>query len=118
MVTAPDADTLVRFESYGTGDEIWGATQANFVVVRSGQNARETAVFLNDPAAAYLAELLGQQDTEEFRSLAARQVGARWLQRLVDAGQRVDAVTMLSRALLERDAAFLAELKRSGIEQE
>ncbi|MCC6382925.1 MAG: hypothetical protein IT304_10480 [Dehalococcoidia bacterium] len=118
MVTAPDAETTVRFEGYGSGDEIWGATQANFVLVRPGQNARETAVFLNDPAAAHLADLLGEQDTEEFRARAARHVGAGWLERLIQGGRRVDAVIVLSRALLERDPAFVAEVKRPRLWQE
>lgn len=43
--------TDIRFEGFTPGTEIWGVTQANFLVRPSGAHGKETAVQLNDPAA-------------------------------------------------------------------
>jgi hypothetical protein len=101
----------IRFEGIGVGDEIWGGTQANFVVFRPGQHAKETCVILNDPAAAYLAGLLGEENTEEFRQRAARVIGHLWLEREVAAGRHIDSVHMVSRHTLEEAEEFVAALR-------
>ncbi|MCC6388903.1 MAG: hypothetical protein IT302_16140 [Dehalococcoidia bacterium] len=102
----------VSFEGYGEAPEIWGSMQANFLVTQHGHHAQETAVLLNDPAAAYLAEILGQPDNDEFRRQAARHVGQLWLEKLVDEGVHLAPAVTISRGALEADAAFVERVKQ------
>lgn len=57
----------VRFEGMGVGTEIWGATQANFLVLVPPQHAKEAAVLLNDPAAKQLASAQWAPDQSRNR---------------------------------------------------
>lgn len=102
----------VSFEGYGEAPEIWGSMQANFLVTQHGQHAQETAVLLNDPAATYLAEVLGQPDGDEFRREAARHVGRLWLEKLVAEGVHLAPAVTISRGALEADQAFVEQVKR------
>jgi hypothetical protein len=111
MTSAPETEATVTFEGMGTGTELWGGTQANFLVYRPGHHEKEAAVVLNDPAAAYLAGLLGREDDEAFRAEAARRVGLWWLGRLVSQGRHVDSVVVLSRALLEGEPGLARSLR-------
>lgn len=88
----------VRFEGLGVGTEIWGATQANFLVSLPPHHAKEAAVLLNEPAAKQLADALGAEDTDDFRGEAARVVGEIYLEDRLAAGKPVESVTTLSQA--------------------
>ncbi|MGE5597649.1 MAG: hypothetical protein ACM3S1_16620 [Hyphomicrobiales bacterium] len=106
-MTTPTADALIRFEGIGSGsDEIWGGIQANFLVALPGQNARETAVMLNDPGAAHLAEALGRENTPEFQALAAEIAGRLWIERLVARGQHVGGLITISRMLFQANPDY------------
>ena len=106
--------SAIRFESIGVGTELWGGTQANFLIVHTGHHAKEAAVVLNTPAAAYIAEFLGEADTPEFRALAAQHVGRLWLEHLEAAGRPVPSLVFLSKSALEAEPALLEQL-RPGI---
>jgi hypothetical protein len=110
MVPALD-DVTIEFLGLATGGEILGATQADFVVDRPHAHAKEVSVLLNGPAAAFLAEYLGEEDTEEFRRRAAERVGAAWIRRAIERNHHVDSINFLSRARLESDPEFLSSLK-------
>ena len=104
-------EARVEFESIGTATEIWGGTQANFVVHRPGQHGKEVAIVLNAPAARYLAEALGQDDTLAFQESATRRVGQAWLERVVALGGHADSVIFISKAFLEREPGLLDALR-------
>ncbi len=113
MARAKSPEVAIRYEGQGVGTEIWGCTQANFLVAAPGQHAREVAVLLNDAAASYLAAELGATNDEEFRAVAVRHVGEWWLARKVAEGGHLDSVVMLSRAALEASPPLLAALKKA-----
>jgi hypothetical protein len=107
MVALMDARPSVAFEGMGEGTEIWGGTQANFIIERPGHPAKEAAVILNDPGAAHLASLLGYDDTPEFRAAATRHLGQALLERAVATNGRIESLRMLGRADLDRDPALV-----------
>ena len=107
MAAATEPSFAIRFEGYSPGTEIWGATQANFLVSTPGQHSKEAAVLLNDPAAAMLANELGRDDTPEFREAAARAVGYAALTDIVTRGAHFDSALIVSRAYLEEHPAVL-----------
>jgi len=111
MTSAPEIEATVTFEGIGTGTDLWGGTQANFLVFRPGHHEKEAAVVLNGPAAAYLAGMLGREDDAAFRAEAARQIGQRWLESLIAQGHHVDSVAVVSRALLEREPGLARALR-------
>jgi hypothetical protein len=108
MTSATESDLMVRYEGGGTGTELWGSTQANFLVGVARQHAREIGVLVNVAGTAYLAGLAGRDDTPEFRAEVARVVGSLWIRHLVEERRRIDAVIMLSRAVLESEPEFVA----------
>ncbi len=97
MTTSTSASN-VRFEGMGVGTEIWGATQANFLVLMPPHHAKEAAVLLNDPAAKQLAAAVGVEDGDAFRAEAARAVGQLYLEDRLAAGKPIESVTTLSHA--------------------
>ena len=68
-------------------------------------------MLLNRPTAAFLAEVLGQENTPEFQERAAREVGMAWVRHCVEKGHRLDSVTFLSRSSLEAEPGFLESLR-------
>ena len=109
---ATGADILVRYEGIGSGvGELWGATQANFLV-SGGQlpAGKEVAVMLNDPAAAMLAEAAGAENTPEFRAIAAQRVGEAAIRQEYGRTGRVAAIVTVSRMTLESQPALLEAL--------
>lgn len=106
VVTEPAA--LIRFEGYSPGTELWGSTQANFLIQLPGRNAKECAVLLNDPAARLLAGAAGREDTPEFREVAARVVGQAILDDVVARGGPLESIVMASIAYFESNPAVLA----------
>jgi hypothetical protein len=115
MAAPIEAKPTISFEGYTPGTEIWGGTQANFLIQLPGPD-KECAVLLNGPAAAALAEASGNDNTPEFREAAARAFGEALLPGLVASGRQVDSLIVVSRGMLEdhpavRDSA-IAALKR------
>jgi len=113
MAKTKAPEGVIRYEGGGVGTEIWGCTQANFLVIAPGQHAREVAILLNDVAAAYLAAELGANNDEQFRADAVRYVGEWWLQRRLAEGGHLDSVVMLSRAALEASPPPMPALKKA-----
>lgn len=103
MTSVIDPPGLIRFEGFGVGTEIWGSTQANFAVVLPGRHTKETAILLNDPAGALLAETAGRDDTPEFREAAARAAGEALLHELVGNDAHIPSLISVSRALIEAE---------------
>ncbi|MCZ2109960.1 MAG: hypothetical protein LC118_10420 [Dehalococcoidia bacterium] len=111
MTNATTPEATVRYEGPGVSTEIWAMTQANFMVMIPGQHAKEAAIALNDAAAKYLAEQLGQEDTPENRQALARDVGSFILTKQLGAGGRIDSVTTVSVALLGQHPELVDHLK-------
>jgi hypothetical protein len=105
------AEATVVFEDMGIATEIWGGTQANFVVNRPGLHGKEVAVVLNAPAAKFLSEALGRENTPEFQEETARRAGAFLVQKLANSGHHLDSLIFLSRAMLDADPEILAALR-------
>ncbi len=104
-------ESSIRFEGIGVGTEIWGGTQANFALFRPGLHAKEAAIILNAPAAAYLASQSGSQDTPAFQARAAEVVGRLWMARLVAAGKHIDSLIVLSREAIAESPAFAEAMR-------
>lgn len=113
MVAVMEASPSVAFEGMGEGTEIWGGTQANYIVERPGHPAKEAAVILNDPGAAYLASLLGRENTPEFRADATRYLGQALLERMVATRGVIESLRMLGRADLDRDPALVEAVRQA-----
>ncbi|HEY4670184.1 MAG TPA: hypothetical protein VIH05_10455 [Tepidiformaceae bacterium] len=111
MVNTAEPEITVQYEGPGAGTEIWGMTQANFIVGRHGRAAQEVAVMLSNPAAELLAEAIGQECTPEFRIEAARNVGAIWTRQVFAAHGRVDPTVTVSRGTFEEHPELLAQVK-------
>ena len=113
-MTATNEELSVRYEGPGVGGEIWGGTQANFLVVRTGHSATEVAVMLNDNAAAFLAVELGQELTPAFRKDAARVAGRAWIVRRFARIHYLEPSLVISRATFTEDPGLLADLKSAA----
>ena len=116
MPTVIEDSPQVRFEGYSPGTEIWGSTQANFLVQLPGRHAREVAVLLNVPAGAALAAAAGREDNAEFREEAARAVGEAVLEDVVGRGVSFDSIITVSEwflaehpGIFERSKAALSK---------
>ena len=101
----------VRFEGFSAGTEIWGSTQANYLVKLPGRHAKEAAILLNDPTAKALAEALGRENTQEFREEAARLAGGIIFRDVLERGRQVDSIIMASNAYFEQNPELLIALK-------
>lgn len=108
---AAEGEIAIQYEGPGVAQEIWGATQANFVVLRPHHAAKEVAVMLNDKAVQRLAREFGVADTPEFREGAARFAGRAAIQRLWDRRGRLDSAIVVSAATLDEDPTILEELR-------
>ncbi len=113
MTSTLDPAIDVRYEGGGTGTELWGMTQANFVVSLPGRHDKEVAVFLNDAAAHLLAQELDQPDTSEFRQAAAHQAGQFWVEELVRGSRHLDSQIFVSVGLLDEHPEIIAHLKQT-----
>lgn len=100
----------VRFEGFTAGTELWGSTQANYLVKLPGRHAKEAAVLLNDPTAKALAEKLGQENTQEFREEAARVAGGIIFRDLLDHGRPIDSIIMASNNYFEQNPEQLVAI--------
>lgn len=109
MTVSEPAD--VHFAGYTPGTEIWGSTQANFLLHVPGRHAKEAAILLNDPTAKALADALGQENTQEFRERAARLAGQLVFQDILRRGANLDSLIMVSNAFFEERPDLLEQLK-------
>ncbi len=112
MTSVAAAEVTVRYEGGSAQNELWGGTQANFIVVAGDEHQHEVAVLLPEAVATYLAGALGREDSPEFHAAVAREGGQCYLESLMKTGKHVAPFLMLSRAVLEADPALLSELKR------
>lgn len=108
MVAMSEPEVSLYYQGPGYATEIWGTTQANFLIEIPGRNDREVAVDMGDPVATFLSEKTGLENTPEFRADAARLVGGLRLRQLVAQGEVIDAIVTVSVDLLERDPELLA----------
>ncbi len=111
MTAVTEPTENIRFEGYTVGTEIWGATQANFLIAMEGRHAKEAAILLNDPAAKYLAEVLGAEDSEEFRQAAARAVGQAVLREALANGRPFSSITTVSRTYFDEHPGVLEAVR-------
>jgi hypothetical protein len=109
MTVTEPAD--IRFEGFTQGTEIWGSTQANFLVRIPGRHLKEAAILLNDPTARMLADLVGREDSQDFREQAARAAGELVFRDVLDRGANVDSLVMVSNAYFEQRPQILEQLK-------
>ena len=108
----PTDSAVVRFEGFTPGTEIWGSTQANFLIQLPRRNAKEAAILLNDPTAKLLAEALGREDTPEFREEAARVAGQLVFQDdAARGGGTIDSLIMISNVFFEQRPDLLEQVK-------
>jgi hypothetical protein len=110
-MTAVIEPAVVRFEGYTPGTEIWGSTQANFLVQLPGRHAKEAAILLNDPTATMLAAAVGKEDTPEFREEAARIVGQMVFEHEATQVGSIDSLIMISNAFFEQNPAVFERAK-------
>ena len=111
MTTATESE--VRYEGSAPGTEIWGMTQANFLVAVPGRHAKESATALTDAAAASLASELGRENTVEFRQIAAREVGFAYLEQLVTAAAYIPSLITVSVGFLEEHPEAVQRVKEA-----
>ncbi len=111
-MTTTEPEIEVRYEGAGTGSELWGMTQANFLVELPQRHSKEVAVMLNDAAAVYLARELQTNDSAEFRTGAARHAGEYLVMKLASAGHHLDSSLIISLATLQDNGDILDYLKR------
>lgn len=102
----------VYYQGPGLGSEMWGFSQANFLIELPGAN-REVAVLVNDPAARRLAEETGREDGPEFREEAARVAGQVLLPIILANNEPVDPLITVSVAFLNRRPEILEGIKRA-----
>ena len=107
MSAAPDAATI-SFHGLGEGAELWGGTQADFVLDWPGRPAREVAVLLQDAAAEALAQAASAEDGPDFRAAAARALGEAWLEAQVERRGRLDSIVVISAATLAERPELVA----------
>ncbi len=112
MTSVAEPEVTVRYEGGSAQNELWGGTQANFIVAAHGEHQHEVAVLVPEAVATYLAVELGRQDAPEFHAAVAREGGQCYIESLMKAGKHVAPFLMLSRAVLEGDPSLLSELKR------
>tara|TARA_Y100000588_G_C14089946_1_gene853969 strand:- start:159 stop:512 length:354 start_codon:yes stop_codon:yes gene_type:complete len=92
--------TTIQYQGLGECSELWGGTQADFVLDWPGRPAREVAVFLQDAAAGVLAEVNAFEDNSHFRAAAARVLGEAWLEAEVERQGQIDSFIVISAATL------------------
>jgi hypothetical protein len=104
---------IVRYEGSSPGTEIWGYTQANFLVAVPGRHAKESAILLNEPAARYMMAELGLDDSTETRETLARLVGEAWYPRAIERGGDIESIVTVSRAFLVEHPEILATVRKA-----
>ena len=113
-MTAVQPQLMVRYEGGSPGTEIWGMTQANFLVAMPGRHAKESAVNLTDKAALWLANELGVPDSKEFRQDAARQIGTAFFSSVVERGLPLESIVLVAEGFLEDHPELVAGLRATA----
>ena len=113
-MSAASATTTIRYHGPGEGAELWGGTQADFVLDWPGRPAREVAILLQDAAAAALAGAASAEDGPDFRTAAARAVGEAWLQAQAERRGRIDSISVISAATLAERPELMAVARTLG----
>ena len=113
-MSAASATTTIRYHGPGEGAELWGGTQADFVLDWPGRPAREVAILLQDAAAAALAGAASAEDGPDFRTAAARAVGEAWLQAQAERRGRIDSISIISAATLAERPELMAVARTLG----
>jgi len=113
-VSAASSATTISYHGPGAAAELWGGTQADFVLDWPSRPAREVAVLLQDAAAAALAEAAGAENGPDFRNAAARAVGEAWLEAQVERQGRLDSVVVISAATLAERPELVAVARTLG----
>ena len=107
-MSAASATTTIRYHGPGDGAELWGGTQADFVLDWPNRPAREVAVLLQDAAAEALAQAASADNGPDFRAAAARAVGEAWLEAQVERQGRIDSIVVISAATLAERPELVA----------
>ena len=107
-MSAASATTTIRYHGPGDGAELWGGTQADFVLDWPNRPAREVAVLLQDAAAEALAQAASADNGPDFRAAAARAVGEAWLEAQVERQGRIDSMVVISAATLAERPELVA----------
>ncbi len=113
-MSAASATTTIRYHGPGEGAELWGGTQADFVLDWPGRPAREVAILLQDAAAAALAGAASAEDGPDFRAVAARAVGEAWLQAQAERRGRIGSISVISAATLAERPELMAVARTLG----
>ncbi len=98
--TAETAPPTIRYRGPGEGAELWGGTQADFVLDSPNLPAREVAVLLQDAAAEALAQAASTANSPEFREQVAHAVGEAWLRGRIAERARIDSISVIAAATL------------------
>ena len=107
-MSAATETTTINYQGSSDGAELWGGTQADFVLDWPNRPAKEVAVLLQDAAAAALAGAASAEDGPEFRTAAARAVGKAWLEAQVERQGRIDSIVVISAATLAERPELVA----------
>ncbi len=107
-MSAASETTTISYHGPGDGAELWGGTQADFVLDWPNRPAREVAVLLQDAAAEALAQAASTEDGPDFRAEAARAVGEAWLEAQVEREGRIDSIVVISAATLAERPELVA----------
>lgn len=113
MPGVTESGAVVRYEGSSPGTDIWGYTQANFLVALPGRNAREAAILMNEPAGAFLAAQLGLEDSAETRDALARALGEAWFPELFVRGADIESIVTVSRAFLNNHPEMIEAVRRA-----
>ena len=113
-MTAPAAEATIRYEGPGDGAELWGGTQADFVIDWPHRPAKEVAVLLQDGAAAELLREDGSPDLARARAEAARLIGEAWLRAQVARDGHLDSIVVISAATLRERPELVDSVRTAG----
>jgi hypothetical protein len=113
MPGATESAATVRYEGSSPGTDIWGYTQANFLVAVPGRNAREAAILMNEPAGAFLVAEFGIEDSTGTRDSLARALGEAWFPVLVERGGDIESIVTVSRAFLDNHPEIVDAVRKA-----
>lgn len=113
MPGATESPAIVRYEGSSPGTDIWGYTQANFLVAIPGRNSKESAILMNEPAGKFLEAELGLEDSAEVRDALARALGEAWFPVLVERGGDVESIVTVSRGFLDNHPEVIDAVRKA-----